>query len=308
MPRSKIVPILAVIGLVAAFALAAGAALAALGPQDPAADRAAALRHRFEELHGAIASNGFGRPVALVSHDQDHRLEGDVYALVDHPFAEVERALREPAQWCQVLVLPFNVKRCDARGGGALSMYIARKGESTAAETFELDFRFRVESLGEDFMRIALAADSGPLGTRDYRIALEATPADGRHTIIHLGYAYGYGMVSRLAMQAYLSTAGAHKVGFTVEGRDGSGRPVYVRGMRGVMERNTMRYFLAIEAYLDSLAAPPPARQDARIAQWFDASERYPLQLHEMDRDDYVAMKRRELHAANAGAPGSGPS
>ena len=28
-------------------------------------------------------------------------------------------------------------------------------------------------------------------------------------------------------------------------------RPVHVGGMRGVMERNTMRYFLATEAYRD---------------------------------------------------------
>jgi hypothetical protein len=257
-------------------------------------------------MRGEMGSNGFGRPLALVSQDGDHALQGDVYALVDHPFAQVERALQAPGQWCQVLVLPFNVKRCDARDASALSMYIARKKESTARQTFEIDFRFHVESLADDFMRIALAADSGPLGTRNYRIALEATPADDRHTIVHLAYAYGYGMASQMAMQAYLATVGAHKVGFTVEGRDGEGRPVYVRGMRGVMERNTMRYFLAIEAYLDSLAAPPGAREDARLTQWFDASERYPLQLHEMERDEYVAMKRRELQAANAGAAAAG--
>ena len=155
-------------------------------------------------------------------------------------------------------------------------------------------------------MRIALLAESGPLGTRDYRIVLEATPEDAAHTIVHLAYSYGYGTLSQMAMQAYLATAGAAKVGFTVEGRDESGRPVYVRGMRGVMERNTMRYFLAIDAYLHSLAVPAPSRIESRLAQWFDTTERYARQLHERERDEYVAMKRREVRAslAAAGSPG----
>ena len=28
---------------------------------------------------------------------------------------------------------------------------------------------------------------------------------------------------------------------------------------------------------------------------WFAAIERYPLQLHELERDEYLSMKRREL-------------
>ena len=30
------------------------------------------------------------------------------------------------------------------------------------------------------------------------------------------------------------------------------------------------------------------------LEAWFDASERYPRQLHEMDRGAYLAMKRGE--------------
>ena len=35
-------------------------------------------------------------------------------------------------------------------------------------------------------------------------------------------------------------------------------------------------------------------RVDKRIQAWFDATERYPKQLREMDRSTYVAMKRQE--------------
>ena len=70
---------------------------------------------------------------------------------------------------------------------------------------------------------------------------------------MHLSYSYGSGVAGRLAMQGYLATAGADKVGFTVTGRDGSGQPIYIGGVRGAIERNAMRYYLAIDAHLASL-------------------------------------------------------
>jgi hypothetical protein len=296
----------------ACFALLALAGLsldagAAAPPDAAAASAGAALRARFESMRDSLRGNGFGRPLRLESRDADHRIEGEVYALVDHPFAEVERALHEASQWCDVLVLPFNVRRCaasDAPGRSRLSLFIAKHKDSTPDDTYRLDFRFRDEARGGDFLRIALAAPEGPFGTHDYRIVLEAAPcADARRTILHLTYAYGYGVASRMAMRLYLSTVGADNVGFTVEGRDGDGKPVYVRGMRGVMERNTMRYFLAIEAYLASLSSPPDSREDARLKAWFEAADRYPRQLHEMSLGEYVAMKHRDLrwHAGGHG-------
>jgi hypothetical protein len=63
-----------------------------------------------------------------------------------------------------------------------------------------------------------------------------------------------------------------------------------------------MRHYLAIEAFLDSLAAPPGERLEARLRDWYAALERYPLQLREsIGRDEYVEMKRREAGPAPAG-------
>ncbi len=64
--------------------------------------------------------------------------------------------------------------------------------------------------------------------------------------------------------------------------------------MRGALERNTMRYYLAIDAYLGALAVPPPERFEQSLERWFAATERYALQLHEVDHDAYVAMERSE--------------
>ena len=55
-----------------------------------------------------------------------------------------------------------------------------------------------------------------------------------------------------------------------------------------------MRYYLAIDAYLASLAAPEGEQVERRIQAWFNASERYARQLREMDRATYVALKRGE--------------
>lgn len=56
-----------------------------------------------------------------------------------------------------------------------------------------------------------------------------------------------------------------------------------------------MRYYLAIAVYLDSLQLPESERASRRLQAWFDATERYPAQLHEVERDDYLAMKRDEI-------------
>ena len=59
----------------------------------------------------------------------------------------------------------------------------------------------------------------------DYRIDVEAVPLGAGRTFLHMRYAYGFGGVGRFAMQAYLATAGASKVGFTADGVRGAVRP-----------------------------------------------------------------------------------
>lgn len=45
-------------------------------------------------------------------------------------------------------------------------------------------------------------------------------------------------------------------------GRDAGGEPRYVGGMRGAVERDTMRYYLGIEAFLGALEAPRAQRTE----------------------------------------------
>ena len=73
------------------------------------------------------------------------------------------------------------------------------------------------------------------------------------------------------------------------------GKPAYIGGVSGVVERNTMRYYLAIDSYLKEMDAPNGEQQERRLRSWFSATERYARQLHEVEREDYMEMKRAEI-------------
>ncbi len=170
----------------------------------------------------------------------------------------------------------------------------ARTREELAAAP-RVDFRYSSAATTPEFMDVRLDARDGPLGTSDYRIALEAVALPNGRTFVHLNYSYAVSFAGRLALQTYLGTIGSGKVGFTVVGRQGNGQPDYVAGVRGLVERNTMRYYLAIDSFLESAAVPPPAQLEQRLQSWFSAVERYPRQLHEVDRDAYLQMKYAEF-------------
>ena len=56
-----------------------------------------------------------------------------------------------------------------------------------------------------------------------------------------------------------------------------------------------MRYYLAIEAYLATQTAPPAEQLDLRLHRWFAATELYRRQLHELEENDYLVMKHKEV-------------
>ncbi|MFL6680529.1 MAG: hypothetical protein ACJ8IK_19485 [Burkholderiaceae bacterium] len=268
--------------------LALCAALALAGAAQ--AQDAAALHAKFQSLQDKLAHNAYGRPLVLQSTQSGDHLEGEVYARVDQPYAMVQRGLQGTDNWCGILILHLNVKMCRAQPAG-LDMALGRKYDQPVDDAYKLHFDYKPVADGADYLRTELTSADGPLGTRDYRIAVEAAPLDAGHTMLHMSYAYGFGFTARVAMNTYLSTVGADKVGFSTTGQDGDGKPAYVGGVRGLVERNTMRYYLAIDDYV---AAPAPAQLEQRLNAWFDATERYPRQLHEMDKADYLAMKKVE--------------
>jgi hypothetical protein len=227
---------------------------------DPAmAQDAAALRARHAALREQLANNQFQRPLYLESVETSSELKGEIYASIEQPFATVRPALQGMDHWCDILILHLNVKYCKGSSAGTadtLTMVLGRKYDQPVEEAHGVTFSYKTGAANPDYLQVLLNADSGPLGTRNYRIMLEAVPLDARRTFLHMSYSYGYGMAARIAMQGYLATTGRGKVGFSVVGKQADGRPVYIGDVRGVVERNTMRYYLAIEAYLSAVNLP----------------------------------------------------
>lgn len=262
------------------------------------ASDAPALRARHQALTEQLAHNPFQRPLYLESKQSDSQLQGDIYAEVEQPFSVAGPALQGIEQWCELLILHLNVKGCQASGTPAqamLKLHVGRKFDQPLADAYPFDFHYQIEAAEAGYLRVALHAPLGPLGTRDYRIILEVLALPASRSFLHLSYAYSYGMAASLAMQGYLATGGRDKVGFSIVGKTDSGEPQYLDGMRGVVERNTMRYYLAIDAYLGALSLPAAARLDKRLNDWHSGVERYPRQLHELERAAYLSMKHQEI-------------
>jgi hypothetical protein len=264
---------------------------------DANANLGVSLRAKYVTLQSQLSHNAFQRPLYLESSENSGGVTGDAFALLNYPFATVEVALNKPGNWCDILLLHLNTKYCHASPdslGAVLNVSLGKKIDQPLDDAYRMDFSYRVAASTADYLQLNLAADEGPFSTRNVRIMLEAVPVAGGQTFIHLSYSYAYGMVGRLAMQGYLATIGRGKVGFTVIENKSDAQPLYIGGMRGVVERNTMRYYLAVETFLGALSAPPQARVEKRFRDWFDATERYPRQLHELTPDEYLAMKRKE--------------
>ena len=267
-----------------------------------AADDASILRNKYASLSEKLKTNQFNRPLYLESTESSTSLKGDIYALLDYPYATVKKALNEPTQgpqnWCDVLILHINTKYCHAvagKNGTVLNVNIGKKTDQELSDAYRVQFNYNPvtsSSAATEYFQVGLSADSGPLGTKDYQVVLEAVAISGNRTFLHLTYAYSYGFAGRVAMKAYLATIGSDKVGFTTLNDEDKN---YIGGVRGLVERNTFRYYLAIDAYLNALSAPPDKRLEKRLNNWFNATEQFPRQLHEVDLNEYLDMKYKEI-------------
>lgn len=284
----RVVPILALVFWVDARAA-----------QDPAQ----LLREQHATLSLELKQSVFGRPLLLRSKQAGDHVSGEVFAVVDHPLAVVRAQLSTAQQWCEVLLLHINTKSCraaqSASATSVVTAHFGKKTEQELADAARVDFAYETVAKTAHYLQMSMHADNGPMATSNYRIGFQAVELEGGHTFIRFLYAYDVGFAGQLAMKAYLATVGRDKVGFSAEPDLGGQAGRLVHGMRGVVERNAMRHYLAIDVTLDTSEVSPRERQrDERLNAWFTATERYKRQLHELDRDDYLAIKRAEFRRA----------
>lgn len=259
-------------------------------------DTAAALAGRLQALRATLATSPLGVPLVVGSVEDGELVHGEVHALLAQPYDRLAARLSKPREWCDVALLHLNVKGCtheQAAGRDWVTFYSGRKVYETTADAYPLRLAFGVVAAGADHLQVDLQAASGPMGTSDYRISLAAIPT-AQGAFVRFSYAYRSSALSRLAARTYLATLGRDKVGFTRVGSGGDGRPQYVTGQRGIVERNAVRYYLAIQAHLEGPTLASEPRFEHTLQRWFELTERWPRQLHELDRAVYLSAKRRE--------------
>lgn len=266
-------------------------------------DAAARLRERYSALSGQLQQSSIQPGLYLESAENSRSARGDVYAVVDYPFATVRDAFANPESWCEAMLLHLNVKYCRAvvrDERATLSVAVGKKIEQPLSEAHRIEFVYEANVGTQDYAQITLDARRGPLGTRNYHMVLELIALEGERSFLHVQYSYNYGALARIAMRAYFASSGYNKVGFTKVSDKPGGPPHLIAGVRGALERNTMRYYLAFDAYLGTLGTPAPERFEASLERWFAATEHHALQLHEVDHDAYIAMKRNEYQRQEA--------
>jgi len=255
------------------------------------------LRDTYHRNAAKLERNSFGLPLCLESFEYDDRVHVDVYGIFDYPFSSVVNVLKVPENWCDIVSLHPNVKACTSRelpGSGLLTFYIGRKVYQAPENTRQVIYHYRNVDQQQGYLDIMLSADAGPFGTKDHRMRFEAMPLDGGRTFVHVSYTYSDSAALRLAEKVYFATLGRGKVGFTVTGKDSNGKPVYIGGPRGAIERNAVRYYLAIQSFMNTLRYPEERRFSMRITEWYDLTTRYRKQLFELDKKDYLAFKTKE--------------
>ena len=252
----------------------------------------------LEDYKGIRQEGGASQqyPFHIDSIESGDLLAADVFMLLDVQFTQFRNSLQNARNWCDFLLLSLNIKSCvnqPGKGQEYLILYAGRKQYQPPEITYQLKYAFTLPQNRTHYFEALMIADEGPMRTRDYRIRVQATPY-GNKTLVRLGMSYKTSIFSRAATYTYLNTLGRNKIGFTVIGRDEQGRPIYLEGMKAVIERNIMRYFLAVSVYLESMKNPK--KQDFRILlqRWFDATERYHAQLYEYERDTYIKAKLQE--------------
>ena len=261
------------------------------------------LLEKYQAVRGQLHDNDFGLPIVITSIDQDKLLQGEIIGIIEHNYSAARQSLLQLPDWCDTLILHLNTKACSYENDGQakIHLYSGRKYYETPVQATRLTMNFNIIAEHDDFLWLQLHADKGPLGTRDYRIEFQAmpliTPADqsssATQTLVRLTFSYRMNWLARKAMSLYLGTLARDKIGFTVIGTQYD-QPVYIDGVQGIIERNTVRYFLAVKTHLDALAKG--ASMEQQFSAWFNATERYHLQLHEVEKDEYLNAKQQELH------------
>lgn len=235
-------------------------------------------------------------PFLIKSREQGDLLAARVLMKLPVSHTEFREILSHPRLWCEFLILHLNIKSCVTerqQGKDILVLFAGRKHYQPPEITYRLEYRFQLMDNRDKYFEVMLDAPNGPLSTSNYRIHVQAIPYKNV-TLMALGLNYTQSFISRAATYSYLNTLGRNKVGFSLQSNTNADPPVYVSGVKGVIERNVMRYFLALQSYLQAEARLEPDSFKRLLITWYQSTEQYHQQLYEYEQDVYLQAKQKE--------------
>jgi hypothetical protein len=253
------------------------------------------LISRYQAFSANLKPVETSMPLRISSIEKDGRLEVDVFGVIDQPFRRVAATLSAPASVCEFLLLNLNVKACihqEAGSDSSLTIYVGGKGYTPPYRSLTIEPLHQVNKHLTDYLAMNLVAQKGIMGSSNYQVLTEVAPYQQR-TLVRVSSSYQGSRLSNMATQAYLRTFARDKVGFSVTGTDAYGKPVYIKGLQAVIERNVVRSYMALQAHLEH-DHRQPEQFEQRIRRWYDLTETHAMQLREVERERYFSNKRRE--------------
>lgn len=210
------------------------------------AQNAQSLKNNYQRLQDKLKNNQFNQPIVMDSEQTSKSISGDVYSVINYPFSTVRTALDTPEEWCDVLSLHLNVKYCRALNSNKIEVYAGTKKPQPLSDAFHMEYNFKPVINNTNYMQIVMDAKSGPMGTSDYYMMMEAIPIQNNQTFIHVKYSYHYAQWQNWRPTCISIPSAAGKEGF-IHYRQKTGRKTEIR-IR-YERRNRTQYHALLSGY-----------------------------------------------------------
>ena len=256
------------------------------------------LASYFDYLHGKKTTKN-NVNFSITSLMENNTSTGHAFSILDHSYSDITSLLNSMENWCIAVIVNVNIKTCTYEHGTNdskyLSLYVEDEHYVTPENAYHIRYRYENFRQAKDYLLVKMDAKDGPYDTGDYLFIVEIIPLGENRSFIHLAYSAHFGLISRILLNTYLATIGRNKFGFTVIDQNKDGQAKYITGIKAIMERNTARYLLAFQTYLETLSISPENRFMASLKRWHSYTKLFKPQLYELNEADYLSNKQKEF-------------
>ena len=232
-----------------------------------------------------FASEGrFGIPLGWSDDNGRYRVTAHTEIATADGWKSIRGALESAATWCRVSLLVPDVRGCQVNEGEQTVITLSLRSGGTEAVR-EIEHVLRVDNMDPQLIHVVFRADRAAMGVREAGLSVVARQGT---TGVELELEYGLrpSIRSRLATSAYLAGKADNRPGISYS-TSSDGTREYVTGLRALIERNAMRYFLALLATLET------NNLASTIDAWYDMASRYKADLPEQNKEEYTESRHR---------------